>query len=230
MSSAGPRADERYARRGLGRCGPIATRTSAHGTAREAAHSASAEGRRYNVLIKAGFVAGLPERDYGRDRHRNLVYVYEAHFRRTIEKDDSEQLVELVRCQKARMAKLLTPVDDLELDFGAPGMPILAHLPSPRPDVGEGVLPAAMLAPTVLRRGGAASAVHGASRALVTDHDLTGRALRVTHDKRAGVVRVEPLGWSAGEFALPAYVCALAGDAGCRLLPDPRDAGRIVDD
>ena len=181
-------------------------------------------GSSFDVLIKTGFVAGLPDRDYGGQRHANVVYVEETRFRRTIEKDDGCELVELVRFEEGRMAKLLTPVDALKIKLGPGGLPLLDEFRRPQPDTGTALLPAGALAAAVLERGAEDVKASAASRAFLADDALAGHAVRAVYRDNVGLMRLEPLGWTIDKPELARYVFALPGQIGCRLLPDPHVA------
>jgi hypothetical protein len=177
-------------------------------------------GRSFDMLVKGGFTARLPDKTYGNQRRTNLVYVCEMRVARTIEENSGRQCVERWTFLEARMAKLLTPVEDLQLDLGPAGAPLLADLPAPAADEGIALADVAEMAHRLLGRGANEVAADQASRALLADDGLAGREVRVTALDGLGVRSVEPLGWELEVGSALEYLFHLPVFAHWQLLPD----------
>ncbi len=149
----------------------------------------------YEVSIKSGFAARLPDKKYGVQRHWNVAYACEIRFERTIESNDGNLIIERRRYRDVCETKLLTPAGPLRVDPGPPGRPLLDRLPRPSPEEGTAVIPARLFATTVLAEGTEAVASHPRSRAFVSHGPLHNREVRLHIRNGLGVEKVEAIGW-----------------------------------
>jgi hypothetical protein len=160
--------------------------------------------------------------DYGpRDRAErvNLVYVFESRAHRTVESNDGRRIVELVRFDRVTSVKLLTQAENLALDLGPPGVPVLGDLHDSAAGVGTTAVPVEAVSRAVLQAG-ASAATDDSARAFVHVDRLSGKRVRLGYVDGAGVEFVETVGCRLidvdCEFLFHAPVLSDA----C-ILPDP---------
>ena len=68
--------------------------------------------RVFDVVVRGELVTPLPERDYGSIRRWHLMYVFEARYRRTVERSDGYRITERHDYETVRSAKLLLPMSE----------------------------------------------------------------------------------------------------------------------
>ncbi len=151
-------------------------------------------GKTYEIRVKGGFTAALKERDYGVRRRENLAFAFEMLTRRTIESNDGRRIVAVLRFERVRMAKLLTAVEDFQIDLGAPGEPIFDGLDHLAPEAGIALVDVAPVADALLGRTARPVAQSPTSRAFLETDPLSGKTVRITYRTGQGVESIQPIG------------------------------------
>ena len=82
-----------------------------------------------------------------------MAYVFEVRYRRDIESNDGQRIVERRTFLAVREAKLLTPVGEMTLNLGPPETAELDRIVFPGPGEGINAGPVRELAETILASG-----------------------------------------------------------------------------
>lgn len=153
-------------------------------------------GKTYLVLVKGGLTARVEDKDWGVKQVVNLGYAFEASVSRKIESNDGKKVVEVRTFDKVRTVKLLSQVESVTIDLGAPGQLVLGALDEfVLPGVREAVLAAKPVAEAIM--GAAAQAMtDDNSKALGQVDSLSGKKVRITYVDGVGVQSIEPIGCS----------------------------------
>lgn len=182
--------------------GQVATREDLRWTDKVAEESADPQqvesalpaGRTHEIHVKGALTAALKKNGYGAPRQTNLAFAFEMVTERTIQRNDGRRIVAVLRFGRVRMVKLLSDVDDLEIDLGAPGEPILDELDHLAPETGIAVVDVAPVAYGLLGERARSVAESPASRAYLETDSLSGKTVRITYRTDVGVETVEPMG------------------------------------
>lgn len=151
-------------------------------------------GRTYLVRAKGGFVAAATYADHhGRRRAAHVAHAFEAVFSRTIEENDGERIVELRRFGRIWAVTLLS-TEDLALDLGPPGEPLLETLQGAEPHEGIRRIAPRRVAEAILRTPAEAVVEDPAARAFWESNSLSGKTVRLTYVDGVGVESVQPVG------------------------------------
>jgi hypothetical protein len=164
-------------------------------------------GMTYIVSVTGGFVAGLREADYGHNRRLNVAYMFEMRYRRTIESNDGRRIVERRCFQEVRMAKIVSPADDMRLRSSESNGPILDNIEFPDPGSGIVVGPMHTVARAMLSYGVDSVAADPRSRAFLEHDALSGKTVRLTFVDGQGVISVEPIDWTLTSSAAYHLLC-----------------------
>ena len=151
-------------------------------------------GRTYLVRAKGGFVVPATHVDYhGRRRTVNLAYAFETVFSRTIEQNDGQRVVELRRFGGIWAVALLS-AEDLALDLGPPGEPLLQTLAPAEPHEGNRRVVPRLVAEAILPNAPETVAADAAAQAFWDSDSLSGKTVRLTYVDGVGVESIQPLG------------------------------------
>jgi predicted double-glycine peptidase len=151
-------------------------------------------GRTYLVRAKGGFVAAGTHTDYhGRRRAVHLAYAFETTFSRTIEQNDGERIVELRRFARIWAVTLLS-TEELTLDLGPPGEPLLETLQGIEPHEGIRRVVPRRVAEAILRTPAEAVVEDPAARAFWESDPLSGKTIRLAYVDGVGVESIQPVG------------------------------------
>jgi len=161
------------------------------------------EGKTYRVILKVSINSRAEDKDWGVKQVTNLAYVGEMAMNRTIEQNNGRRIVELRHFETARNVKLLSDVEDVTIELGAPGMLVLAALETFAPGAGQATLAAKPIAEAILKGGAEVLAENVAGKAFANIDSLSGKKVRITYVDGVGVEGIEAVG--------------------CTLSPDERD-------
>jgi len=149
----------------------------------------------YEVVVKGGLIGRLKEKDYGKERRSTVAYAFEMLYRRMIESNDGYRVVERRCYEYVRMAKIVSPEQDLRCDLGPPGATVLDAIQFPAPGAGIIVAPVRQVAETILSSGVLRVAKNESSRAFLEQDALSGKTVRLAYVDGVGVEAIAPLDW-----------------------------------
>jgi hypothetical protein len=155
------------------------------------------EKKTYVHLAKGGFDARVEDKDWATRKVVNLAYAYEMSGSRMIESNDGKKIVEIRQFDSVRTVKLLSEVESVTIDLGAPSQLVLGIVLdwAGGSGTGEAILAAKPIAEKILREGAQYIADNN-TKAFGEIDSLSGKKIRVTFVDGEGVVAIEPIGCS----------------------------------
>ncbi len=153
-------------------------------------------GRAFDVVVRGQLATPLSDRDYGTQRKWCMLYVFESRYRRTIEKNGGQCIVERRDYENVRAAKLLIPTGNEELPADPFGEWSLKDMEFPDSRLGICLASPAELAARLLKPGNRWLAKRGGSRGFLKTDALSGRSVRFVFRGGVGLESVEAIGWN----------------------------------
>ena len=176
-------------------------------------------GKTYHTVLKVGFQCRAEDSDWGAKLVTNLTYVGEFVVDRHIESNDGKRVVEVRHFVSTRNVKVVSEVEQLKIDFGPAGTPILMALELYAPGSGAAFM---STTPVVEAIFGAAADVmlkDATAKAVGRVDSLSGKKVRIVYVDGLGVESVTPIdsGLTADERD---FVFSTAVLSDCNILPE----------
>jgi hypothetical protein len=176
-------------------------------------------GMNYHTVLKVGIQCRVEDSDWGAKLITNLTYVGEFVVDRRIESNDGKRVVEVRHFVEARNVKVVSEVEQLKIDFGPAGVPILVALELYAPGSGAAF---ATTTPVVEAVFGAAADVmlkDATAKAFGRVDSLSGKKVRIVYVDGIGVESVTPIDCGLTEDERD-FVFSTAVLSDCHILPE----------
>lgn len=176
-------------------------------------------GKTYHTVLKVGFQCRAEDSDWGAKLVTNLTYVGEFVVDRHIESNDGKRVVEVRHFVSTRNVKVVSEVEQLKIDFGPAGTPILMALEWFAPGSGAAFM---STTPVVEAIFGAAADVmlkDATAKAVGRVDSLSGKKVRIVYVDGVGVESVTPLASGLTEDERD-FVFSTAVLSDCNILPE----------
>ena len=176
-------------------------------------------GKTYHTVLKVGFQCRAEDSDWGAKLVTNLTYVGEFVVDRHIESNDGKRVIEVRHFVSTRNVKVVSEVEQLKIDFGPAGTPILVALELYAPGSGAAFM---STTPVVEAIFGAAADVmlkDATAKAVGRVDSLSGKKVRIVYVDGIGVESVTPLDSGLTEDERD-FVFSTAVLSDCNILPE----------
>ncbi len=151
-------------------------------------------GKSYRIVLKEGLQSRVEDSDWGLKVVVNITYAGEHEILRKIESNDGHRIVELRQFVKSRNVKVLSEVEQAQLDLGVSGTMLLFALEYMVPGTAESIAVAKPVFDELFKAGAQQLLNDANTKVIATVDSLAGKQIRIVYVDGVGVESVTPIG------------------------------------